>query len=316
MNGNAYLADVIARFRELREQCDRAIAQVPADHWGRRLDAGSNSIVTLILHLSGNMRSRWTDFLTTDGEKPDRDRDAEFEDPADISRDALLARWETGWSLLLQTLSTLTAADLERTVLIRSEPHTVVAAIDRQLAHYAWHAGQIVFLAKHLAGESWRTQSVPRGGSAEFNAAKAREFRASAEAIGHRHDGATSRVRDLQRGRGRAMTPAQAVWTGHRRVSLPALCVLVLAAIAGWGVTGKVAGVLLGLVVGMIPAWPWWSYAVPRWRDWLEDQGIAEASVYDLAVKSGLVFPRGFFLELTEFRRRDGSRGWRQKGPG
>ncbi len=111
------------------------------------------------------------------------------------------------------------------------------------------------------------------------------------------------------------MTPDQAVWTGHRRVSVPALGVMVLAALLGWGVTGKVAGVLLGLVVGTIPAWLWWSYAVPRWRDWLEDQGIAEARVYDLAVKSGLVFPRGFFLEETEFRRRDGSRGWRREGP-
>ncbi len=184
MNGDAYLTDVIARFRELREQCDRAIAQVPEDHWGRRLDPGSNSIVTLLLHLSGNMRSRWTDFLTTDGEKPDRERDTEFEDPAGLARDALLTRWEAGWSSLFRALSTLTDADLERTVLIRAEPHTVFAAIDRQLAHYAWHAGQIVFLAMHLAGESWRTQSIPRGGSAEFNAAKARAFPSAAARSG------------------------------------------------------------------------------------------------------------------------------------
>lgn len=107
------------------------------------------------------------------------------------------------------------------------------------------------------------------------------------------------------------MTPAQAVGRGHRRVSLPAFAIISFTAAIGWGVTHKIAGGLLGLIVGMIPAWVWWSYAVPRWRDWLDDEGISEASVYRLAISSGLVFPRGFYLEGTELRRRDGTRGWR-----
>ena len=171
MNGAAYLSDVIQRFRELEKQCNRAIEQVPRDQWSRRLDPGSNSLVTLMLHLSGNMISRWTNFLTSDGEKPDRNRDAEFEDPASLSHDALLARWAEGWTCLFRALSALTEADLDRTVLIRSQPHSVVEAISRQLTHYGAHTGQIVFLAKHLAGSAWKTLSVPRGGSARFNAA-------------------------------------------------------------------------------------------------------------------------------------------------
>jgi uncharacterized protein DUF1572 len=170
MDGNAYLADAIKRFREAQTQCDRAIAQVPFALWSRRLDPESNSIVTLMLHLSGNMISRWTDFLSSDGEKPDRHRDAEFEDPDTLSREALLERWAAGWACLFDALSGLTAADLDRTVTIRSQPHTVMEAINRQLTHYAHHTGQIVFLAKHLSGPGWKTLSVPRRGSAEFNA--------------------------------------------------------------------------------------------------------------------------------------------------
>lgn len=171
MDGNAYLADVTKRFRELRDQCDRAIRQVPEEHWGTRLDPESNSLLTLILHLSGNMISRWTDFLTTDGEKPDRNRDAEFEDPAGPSREAVLARWERGWATLFGALSGLTGDDLARTVTIRGQAHTVLEAVNRQLAHYASHTGQIVFLAKHLAGPRWQTLSIPRHGSTGFDAA-------------------------------------------------------------------------------------------------------------------------------------------------
>ncbi len=175
MNGKAYLEDVTRRFREAQAQCDRAIAQVPFELWSRRLDPGSNSIVTLMLHVSGNLLSRWTDFLTTDGEKPDRDRDAEFEDPAKVSREALLARWSRGWDCLFASLAGLGEADLERTVTIRSQPHTVVQAIDRSLTHCAYHAGQMVFLGKHLVGVGWQTLSVPRGGSAAFNATLAKK---------------------------------------------------------------------------------------------------------------------------------------------
>jgi len=164
VNGTAYLNDVVQRFQELRQQCDRAIGQVPYGQWGHRLGPESNSIVTLMLHLSGNMLSRWTDFLTTDGEKPTRDRDAEFEDPASLSREALEARWEKGWACLFDALASLSEPDLDRVVTIRSQPMSVVEAIHRQLTHYAAHTGQIVFLAKHLAGPNWQTLSIPRRG--------------------------------------------------------------------------------------------------------------------------------------------------------
>ena len=171
MDGTAYLDDAVKRFREAQAQCDKALAQVPFELWSRRLDPESNSLVTLMMHMAGNMLSRWTDFLASDGEKPDRDRDAEFEDPATLSREALLARWSRGWTCLFDTMTSLTASDLDRTVIIRSQPLGVVEAINRQIAHYAQHAGQIVFLAKHLSGGQWKTLSVPRHGSAAFNAA-------------------------------------------------------------------------------------------------------------------------------------------------
>lgn len=169
MNGDRYLTDALARFRELRSQCDRALAQVPEARWTWRLDPESNSLATLILHLSGNMISRWTDFLTTDGEKPDRDRDTEFEDPEALDPEALRARWERGWSCLLGALESLTEADLDRRVTIRRQPHAVFEAINRQLTHYAYHTGQLVFLAKHLAEGPWQTLSVARGGSQAYN---------------------------------------------------------------------------------------------------------------------------------------------------
>lgn len=170
MNGTVYLADAIMRFREAQAQANRAMARVPFERWGHRLDPESNSMTTLMLHLSGNMLSRWTDFLQTDGEKPNRDRDSEFEDPDNLSQEALLERWSQGWSCLFEALTALTESDLERTITIRSRPHTVVEAINRQLAHYPYHVGQMVFLTKHLAGVNWQTLSVPRHGSASFNA--------------------------------------------------------------------------------------------------------------------------------------------------
>jgi hypothetical protein len=174
MNGTLYLADVVRRFHEAQAQCDRAVAQVPFALWSHRLGPESNSIVTLMLHLSGNMLSRWTDFLSTDGEKPDRNRDAEFEDPDALSQQALLERWRRGWTCLFDALSRLDESDLERTVTIRAQPHAVVEAINRQVAHYAHHTGQIVFLAKHLAGGKWQTLSIPRHGSAAFDASMAK----------------------------------------------------------------------------------------------------------------------------------------------
>jgi hypothetical protein len=121
-----------------------------------------------VKHMAGNMRSRWTDFLTTDGEKPSRDRDSEFVDPP-ATRQALLADWENGWSRLFSAIEPLTDADLGRTITIRGEAHSVMQAINRQLAHYPHHVGQIVLLAKHFAGERWQSLSVPRNRSAEFN---------------------------------------------------------------------------------------------------------------------------------------------------
>ena len=174
MNGTHYLEDITKRFREAREQCERALPQVPFERWHQRLNPESNSLVTLMLHLSGNMISRWTDFLATDGEKPDRNRDAEFEDPEALPEAALRERWARGWACLFEALGALSEADLDRTVTIRGQPHTVVEALNRQLAHYAYHAGQMVFLGKHLAGSQWQTLSVARRGSAAFNAEMAR----------------------------------------------------------------------------------------------------------------------------------------------
>ncbi len=171
MDGQTYLTDALKRFRETRSQCEGALAQVPFARWGERLDPESNSLVTLVLHLSGNLRSRWTDFLTTDGEKADRDRDAEFEDPGTFTQEELMRRWAEGWAALEGALAPLTDADLARTVTIRGQAHSVVEAVNRQLTHYAYHGGQLVLLAKHLAGPSWTTLSVPRGGTVAFNAA-------------------------------------------------------------------------------------------------------------------------------------------------
>ena len=159
--GALYLADAVKRFQETKKQADGALAQVPFERWHERLDPGSNSLATLVLHISGNQLSRWTGFLTSDGEKPDRDRDAEFEDAA-LTRQELLARWERGWATLFAALAGLGERDLVRTVTIHAEEHAVVAAVNRQIAHYALHVGQMLFLAKHLAGPAWRSQSIPR----------------------------------------------------------------------------------------------------------------------------------------------------------
>jgi uncharacterized protein DUF1572 len=167
-----YLRDVVEQFRQLKSLADRALAQVRDEDLFATLDAESNSLAILIQHMAGNMRSRWTDFLTSDGEKPDRNRDSEFEVAAGTSRADLEARWEEGWRCLFQTLTALSEEDLALTVLIRAEPHSVIKAINRQLTHYGYHVGQIVFLAKHFASDHWRTLSVPRGKSRQLNAEK------------------------------------------------------------------------------------------------------------------------------------------------
>jgi len=168
-----YLEDLAAQFRTLKQLAERALAQVSDEHLAAKLDPESNSIAVLLQHMAGNLRSRWTDFLTTDGEKPERDRDGEFEDAQLEPGRALaelLARWEEGWSRLFATLGALTAADLLRTVHLRGEAQSVPQAVHRQLFHQAQHVGQLVMLAKHFAGAGWQTLTVPKGKSRERNA--------------------------------------------------------------------------------------------------------------------------------------------------
>jgi hypothetical protein len=165
-----YLADSLTLFRQYKKLAEGAFAQVTDEQLTATLDPEMNSIAQIVKHMAGNMRSRWTDFLTTDGEKPDRNRDSEFVD-APATRQELLALWDTGWQLVFGALEPLSEADLGRTVTIRGEPHSVMQAINRQIAHYSMHCGQIVMLAKHLAGNHWKSLSVPRDMSGEFNRA-------------------------------------------------------------------------------------------------------------------------------------------------
>jgi hypothetical protein len=166
----SYLEDSLELFRYYKALAERAMNQVADEQLFTALDEESNSIAIVVKHMAGNMRSRWKDFLTTDGEKPDRNRDGEFEDPPQ-NREALLRLWEDGWKELFAALEPLSDADLAHTVTIRGEPHSVMQAINRQAAHYAYHAGQIVMLAKHFGHERWQSLSVPRNRSAEFNQA-------------------------------------------------------------------------------------------------------------------------------------------------
>ncbi len=166
-----FLHDIRLQARKLKEVADKALAQVRDEQLTATLDPESNSLASIILHMAGNLRSRWTDFLTTDGEKPDRNRDAEFEPQEGMTRPRLFAPWEEGWLRLIETLDSLTAEDLSRTIFIRGEPHTVIQAINRGITHTAYHVGQIVLLSKHLAGGDWKTLSIPRGKSRQFTEA-------------------------------------------------------------------------------------------------------------------------------------------------
>jgi hypothetical protein len=164
-----YLEDSLASFRAYKRMAEKALDQLKDEEYLVTLDEESNSIAVIMKHMAGNMISRWTDFLSTDGEKPDRNRDMEFVVGPDTTKDDMHAYWERGWEMVFAALEPLTPADFERKVLIRGEEHTIVQAINRQLMHYAYHIGQIVYLGKHFRSTAWKTLSIPRNRSAEFN---------------------------------------------------------------------------------------------------------------------------------------------------
>lgn len=168
MIGAALIDGTLAALRSHKGWADKAIAQLPDDRLHVALDPNTNSVAVIMKHVAGNLRSRWTDFLTTDGEKPDRDRDDEFVDTF-ATRDELIADWESGWDRVLGAVAGLAPADLARTVTIRGEPHSVPLAIQRSLAHTAYHVGQILLIARILAGDHWTTITIPRGASASYN---------------------------------------------------------------------------------------------------------------------------------------------------
>ncbi len=180
-----YLDEIRRQLRGHKRLAEGALAQLNDNDFFVELDRESNSIAILIKHISGNMRSRFTDFLTTDGEKPDRHRDGEFEVTGKTSREELMRWWEQGWACTFAAVDSLTPDDLMRTIYIRQEPHTVVQALNRALTHYAFHLGQIVFLAKHFRSNAWKTLSVPRGKSEEFNRMSLEERRQIGKPLTH-----------------------------------------------------------------------------------------------------------------------------------
>lgn len=164
----SYIEDSLSLFRYYKKLAEGAMGQVTDAQLFEALDEEMNSIAIVAKHMAGNMRSRWTDFLTSDGEKPNRNRDSEFVEPA-TTRAELMQMWNEGWDRVFKALEPLSDSDLERKITIRGEPHSVIQAINRQIAHYAYHVGQIVFLAKHFKGGAWKSLSVPKNKSGEFN---------------------------------------------------------------------------------------------------------------------------------------------------
>lgn len=167
-----YLEDALLQLRKYKELADRAVAQSSDEAFFASLDDECNSIALNMKHMAGNMSSRWTDFLTSDGEKPDRDREREFILQNADNREHILAQWEDGWRRTFSAVEALGADDVLRVVTIRGEPHTVLEAISRQLTHYSYHVGQIVLLAKHYAGDRWQSLTIPRGRSTDFDVSK------------------------------------------------------------------------------------------------------------------------------------------------
>ena len=164
-----YHADALSSLRAYKKLADKAIAQIKNEEFFVTLDDESNSIAVVMKHMAGNMISRWTDFLNSDGEKPDRNRDMEFVTESTTSKDDVIAYWERGWKCVFDAIEPLTPDDFQRRVMIRGQEHTIVQAINRQLMHYSYHIGQIVFLAKHFRASDWQSLSIPRNRSGEFN---------------------------------------------------------------------------------------------------------------------------------------------------
>jgi len=164
-----YFEDAVSALKAYKKMADKAIAQMNDDELFVTLDEESNSVAVIMKHMAGNMFSRWTDFLTSDGEKPNRNRDMEFVIEANTTKQDVLDYWERGWACVFAAIEPLTLEDFEKTVMIRGEKHTIVQAINRQLMHYSYHIGQIVYLAKHFRSTEWSSLSIPRNKSAEFN---------------------------------------------------------------------------------------------------------------------------------------------------
>lgn len=179
-----YLKDAIESFRSYKKMAEKAMVQVSDEEFFHATHAEANSIAVIVKHIAGNQKSRWTNFLTSDGEKDDRKRDTEFE-MMDETRESLMQFWETGWQTLFEAIEPLTATDFSKTIPIRGEAHTICEALNRQMTHYAYHIGQIVLLAKHFSSSDWKTLSVPRGRSAQFN-----QFLAEKEEKGNRFESA------------------------------------------------------------------------------------------------------------------------------
>ena len=167
--GAAYLADVVRQYKLYKGYVDKALPRVPDANLHTELDPNSNTIAIIVKHVAGNLRSRFRDFLTADGEKPDRHRDTEFEMPDCASREDILKWWDEAWAILFGSIEALTPADLGRTITIRGEGYLVIEALNRSIAHTASHVGQIVYLARHFAGEGWTSLTIPKGASAQFS---------------------------------------------------------------------------------------------------------------------------------------------------
>lgn len=172
-----YYDEVHRSFRGYKRLADGGLAQLSDPDFFHAPDGESNSVAQIVKHIAGNLRSRWQDFLTTDGEKPDRNRDQEFVIAEQDTREELMSRWEESFNTVFDNIASLTAEDFGRTVTIRGEPHTILQAMNRSLMHTAYHVGQILFLGKHLRGAEWTMLSIPKGKSAEFNTMKPEDRR-------------------------------------------------------------------------------------------------------------------------------------------